>query len=225
MALRRSNDVFLLTLVDFLVQVIFFATFIFVVHQALIEDPNAKEYNNAQVTRAIQLAGVSDLTELTDELTKLAPVTLRGLNESLGEDVQGEDIERAVEAIEKAGGATELDDAMTRLARLEEGQGKPACIFEMREGKRRPKILATAIGTASTISFTENTPELQDLLSSLGLSYGNVQSLGLSEFRRTFSPVISKFPDCRYTIALRETTNLVNARDAAQQVFYVAVRR
>lgn len=208
MALRRSNDVFLLTLVDFLVQVIFFAVFIFVVYQTLIKDPNAKDYDSAQVTKAIQLAGVSDLNELTDELTKLAPVNLKGFNAKLGD-----------------GGAAQLDRKLERLAKLERGQGKPACIYETVDGERKPKMLATAIGSASSITFVENTPELQSLLSSLGLTFEGVRSLSLPAFRRTFAGVIHKQPECRYTIVLRETTNLVNARDAAQQIFYVAVRR
>ena len=208
MALRRSNDVFLLTLVDFLVQVIFFAVFIFVVYQTLIKDPNAKDYDSAQVTKAIQLAGVSDLNELTDELTKLAPVNLKGFNAKLGD-----------------GGAAKLDRKLERLAKLERGQGKPACIYETVDGERKPKMLATAIGSASSITFVENTPQLQTLLSSLGLTFENVRSLSLPAFRRAFAGAIHKQPECRYTIVLRETTNLVNARDAAQQIFYVAVRR
>lgn len=208
MALRRSNDVFLLTLVDFLVQVIFFATFIFVAYQALIKDPNAKDYDQAQVTKAIELAGVSDLNELTDELTKLAPVNLKGFNSKLGD-----------------GGAAQLDKKLERLAKLERGQGKPACIYETVDGERKAKMLATAVGSASNITFVENTPELQKLLSSLGLTFENVRSLSLPAFRRTFAGVIHRQPECRYTIVLRETTNLVNARDAAQQIFYVAIRR
>jgi hypothetical protein len=208
MALRRSNDVFLLTLVDFLIQVIFFAAFIFVVYQTLIKDPNSKEYDSAEVTKAIQLAGVSDLNELTDELTKLAPVNLKGFNARLGD-----------------GGAGQLDRKLERLAKLEQGQGKPACIYETIDGERKPKMLATAIGSASSITFVENTPELQTLLGSLGLRFEDIRSLSLPAFRRTFNSVIQKQPECRYTIILRETTNLVNARDAAQQIFYVAVRR
>lgn len=225
MALRRSNDVFLLTLVDFLIQIIFFSVFVFVAYQALLDDPKAKEYDNAQVTKAIELAGVSDLNELTDELTKLAPVSLKGFNSKLGDDVLQGDISKTAEAIGEAGGAEGLIEKLARLEKLERGQGKPACIYETVEGERKPKILATAIGSSSTITFVENTPELQKLLSSLGLQYENVRSLSHAAFKRTFSNVIHNQPDCRYTIVLRETTNLVNARDAAQQVFYVAVRR
>ncbi len=85
--------------------------------------------------------------------------------------------------------------------------------------------MAKAVGTASSITFVERTPEFDALLASLGLNFGQVRSLSLSAFQRTLGPIVTKQPDCRYTIMLRETTNLVNARDAAQQIFYVAVRR
>lgn len=225
MALRRSNDVFLLTLVDFLIQIIFFSVFIFVVYQALLKDPKAKNYDSAQVTKAIEVAGVSNLVELTDELTKLAPVTLRGFNAKLGDDADQGHIEAAADAIAEAGGAEKLAEKLERLAKLERGQGKPACIYETVDGEKKPKMLATAVGSASIITFVENTPELQNLLTSLGLKFENVKSLSHGAFKRAFSQVIHNQPECRYTIVLRETTNLVNARDAAQQIFYVAVRR
>lgn len=225
MALRRSNDVFLLTLVDFLVQVIFFALFIFVVYQTMVKDPKAKQYDPSQVDQAIKLAGVSDLKELTDELTKLAPVSLKGFNSKLGPDQQKGDVQQAADAIQKVGGAKALSEKLARLEKLERGQGKPSCIYETFNGERRPKLMATAVGSASSITFVDRTPEFDALLASLGLDFEQVKNLSLPAFRRTFGPVVIKQPDCRYTIVLRETTNLVNARDAAQQIFYVAVRR
>lgn len=225
MAIRRSNDVFLLTLVDFLIQIIFFSLFVFVVYQALINDPNAKNYDNAQVTKTIEAAGVSNLTELTDELTKLAPVSLKGFNEALGKDVRPGDIEEAAKAINKAGGAEKLGAAVERLAKLELGSNKPACIYTVENGEKTTTTLATAVGSATSITFTSNTPELATLLSSIGLRYDDVKSLSLSRFKQVLAPVLRNQPDCRYTIVLRETTRLVNARDAAGQIFYLRIRR
>ncbi len=225
MALRRSNDVFLLTLVDFLVQVIFFALVIFVVYQSMIKDPKAKRYDPAQVAKAIELAGVSDLKELTDELTKLAPVNLKGFNSKLGPDLQQGDVQQAADALQKVGGARALSDKLARLEKLERGQGKPSCIYETVNGERKPKLIARAVGSASMITFVDRTPEFDALLGSLGLNFSQVRTLSLPAFRRTLGPIVTKQPNCRYTIVLRETTNLVNARDAAQQIFYVAIRR
>ena len=180
MAIRRSNDVFLLTLVDFLIQIIFFSLFVFVVYQALINDPNSKEYDNALVTKTIEAAGVSNLTELTDELTKLAPVTLKGFNAALGKNTQPGDIEEAAKAIDKAGGAQKLGAAIERLAKFEQGSNKPACIFSIENGEKTATTLATAVGSGSSITFTGNTPELERLLNSINLKYDAVSSLSLS---------------------------------------------
>ncbi len=71
----RRDDVFFFVLIDFLVQAIFFGLFIFVVYQADIKK------KQAQSRDAVDAAGVSDLTELTDELSRLAPLKLKELNE------------------------------------------------------------------------------------------------------------------------------------------------
>ena len=97
---RRSDNVFLLTLVDFLVQIIFFGLFIFVVYQALL-NREAKQYNPGDVNEAIERAGVSNLKELIDELSKLAPIRLKGFNDALGDSLpEGDELPVAVEAAE-----------------------------------------------------------------------------------------------------------------------------
>lgn len=225
MALRRSNDVFLLTLVDFLIQVIFFSLFIFVIYQSLINDPKAKKFDNEKVAKAIEAAGVSDLTELVDELSKLAPVRLKGFNDSLGDDMEQGDVAKLAEAFKKLGGGAKLPSAMSRLEKLEQGSDKPPCIFEILNGQRRAKSLASAIGSGSTITFVSNTPELNTLLNSIGLKYENIRALSLQSFKRTFTPVLLKQPNCRYTLNFRETSRMVDARDAANQIFYLRLSR
>lgn len=221
---QRSDSVFLLTLVDFLVQVIFFGLFVFVVYQAMLQR-DAKRYEPAAVKRAIETAGVSDLTELVDELSKLAPVRLKGFNETLGNESGQADVHRAAEAIKEAGGATGLSNAMQRLAKLERGSGLPPCLEEKVDGGRRPATLASATGGGGVITFDAPTPQFTALLGEVGLSYGAVHSLGLREFTRTFRRVLEKHPQCRYTIVFRETTRMVDARDAAGQIFYLKLRR
>jgi hypothetical protein len=221
---QRSDSVFLLTLVDFLVQIIFFGLFVFVVYQTILQREKRK-YDPIAVDRAVETAGVSDLTELVDELSKLAPVRLKGFNASLGAELDEAQVRRAVEAIRDAGGAAGMTEAMQRLGKLERGSGLPACLDETVGGTRRAATLATATGTGSSIVFDAPTPQLTRLLSEIGLDYGSVRSLGLRDFTRTFRRVLTKHPNCRYTIVLRETTRMVNARDAAGQIFYLKLRR
>lgn len=222
---RRSDNVFLLTLVDFLIQIIFFGLFVFAVWQAVLNRGAEKKYDPQDVKDAVETAGVSSLKELVDELSKLAPVRLKGMNDALGKDLTPEQVAKAREAIQLAGGADGLSHAMQRLAKLEQGSDKPPCLFEMVNGQRQSKTLATAVGTASSITFSGSTPEFDQLLSEVGLSYPSVQSLGVREFPKVFSRVLRAHPTCRYTIVLRETTSMVTARDAVNQIFYTKLRR
>jgi hypothetical protein len=222
---RRSDNVFLLTLVDFLIQIIFFGLFVFAVWHAVLNRGAEKRYDPQDVKDAVEQAGVSNLKELVDELSKLAPVRLKGMNDALGKDLTADEVKMVHEAIRQAGGADGLASAMQRLAKLEQGSDKPPCLFEMVNGQRRAKTLATAVGTGSTISFSGSTPELEQLLAELGLSYGRVQTLGVREFPRVFAGVLKVHPACRFTITLRETTSMVTARDAVGQIFYTRLRR
>jgi hypothetical protein len=224
MAISRADNVFLLTLVDFLVQIIFFGLLIFVFFKES-ESKSRASASPEQVEKALDAAGVSNIVELNDELSKLAPVRLKGLNEKLHAGTKDADITRAADAIGKAGGAGGLPDAIERLAKLEEGSGKPPCISDMVGGKKQARTLATALGSATTITFQSETPDLATLLRSIGLHYSDVRSLSLTQFSRTFGRVVTAQPKCRYTLEFRETTRLVDARDAAGQIFYLKVRR
>lgn len=224
MSQQRSDSIFLLTLVDFLIQVIFFGLFIFVVYQTVLQR-DRRRYDPAAVARAVETAGVTNLTELVDELSKLAPVRLKGFNATLGNEANEAQVRRAAEAIREAGGASGVSNAMQRLAKLERGSGLPACIDDTVDGSRRAVPLATATGTGSSIVFDAPTPQLNTLLAEIGRGFGSVRSLSLRDFPRVFQRVLTKHPNCRYTIVLRETTRMVNARDAAGQIFYLKLRR
>lgn len=224
--MQRSDNVFLLTLVDFLVQIIFFGLFVSVAYQASQQARREKlDAEAASLGKVLETAGVSSFTELQDELGKLAPVRLKGFNESLGSVGGGGDAEVLKKMLDETGGADGMRGKLDRLAKLEQGLGKPPCLSENRGGNRVAVPIATVVGDASSLTFTGNTPQLQAVLAGLGLSYDRVRSLGLAEFRRTFRPIVTVYPDCRHTIMLRETTRLVDARDAAQAYFYAQIRR
>lgn len=224
MALKRSDNVFLLTLVDFLIQIIFFGLLLFVFY-AENERKNRVAYTAKDVKTAIDAAGVSNIVELNDELSKLAPVRLKGLNERLGTSRHDPALDSAAQAIAKLGGIDKLPDALARLAKLEQGSDKPPCLYDVAGTRKQAKTLASAIGGASTITFQSETPELARLLAARGLAFEQVRSLSLPQFRKLFSRVLTAEPNCRYTLEFRETTRLVDARDTAGQIFYLKVRR
>jgi len=76
---KRAYDVFFFTLIDFLVQVAFFFILLFVVSEAArVSAESDRAQEGQQVKKLRELSGglgFSNLTELTDYLTKLVPVS------------------------------------------------------------------------------------------------------------------------------------------------------
>ena len=222
--MQRSDNVFLLTLIDFLVQILFFGLLIFVVYQAS-EKLRKKDTANqqSQIKQALDTAGVSDIRQLNDELSKLAPVQLKGLNGMLGMLGGVGETGKALKIVKAAGGSAAIAEKLSRLQKLEEGTGKPPCLFNMRSGKRQAVPLARVTATNSTITFAALTPQLLTVLNSIGVTYPDVRTLGLSQFRRIFRKVVEKHPNCRYSLVFNEQTRLVDARDAAGRYFFLQI--
>jgi hypothetical protein len=205
--MRRSDDVFFFTLIDFLLQVFFFGLLLFVVGQHLKNDEDRnRESEIKQRDTLLKAAGVSSITELTDALTKMAPLDrLRGTNDFVARSGGQQAVEAAVAAASAAGGVEELSklqgqvDAMTdRIAKLE-GWGKVSCIPNVTvNGVVRPKSVGTVVVTDEAVTLQSPTPELLTLLSSHGLTFDAVQTLNLASFRSTFAAVVTKQPECRY---------------------------
>src|SRR4051794_2255230 len=120
--MRRTDDVFFFTLIDFLVQVLFFGLLLFVVakvKEQAAEMKLAKE--SAEVEKIKKATGISDLTELTDTLTRLAPIT---------------ELKGTADFIRSVGGIEKVKEGLDRLHKYDEGSGKPPCLFIVTDGKR-----------------------------------------------------------------------------------------
>lgn len=201
--MKQNDDVFFFTLIDFLVQVLFFGLFLFVALQTIRDKAEEKQNaDSANIKRMEDWAGVSNLTQLSDLLTKLAPPSEL---HSLGE------IARA------AGGKEALAKKIEKLRKIEEGVDKPSCLVTS-EG--HTAILATVIADDNTLRFEAPTPELNTVLSTLGTNFNAIRELPLATFAEIFAPLTQIRPDCRYTVRLIENTRFVDARDALGGVFY-----
>jgi hypothetical protein len=170
---------------------------------------------------------VANLSELTDELTRLAPI--KDIREAVMvvKDAGGsEKIRQAVDLVNKNGGLTEVESKIVRLARYEDGFGKPPCHFSLgADNKKIPRSVATVIATDDRISFQGNTPELREVLQKLDVSYDAVKTLSLKEFERTFTPIKQKQASCFYWLVFNEKTRFVEARDAARKSFQLFYRK
>lgn len=99
------------------------------------------------------------------------------------------------------------------------GVGKPHCL-PREDNPRRAKILASVIANKNRITFTEETPNLTEVLQMLELEYEDVQSLSLGQFGEEFAQILTRKPDCRYTLEVTEVSDLTKPRDAIEKLFY-----
>jgi hypothetical protein len=230
--MKRSDDVFFFTLIDFLLQVFFFGLVLYVLSHAIQmkadktrrDSEKSRKDDIAAVKRLEVMTGVSNLTELTDLLTNLGPINeLKGTADFISRAGGAEKVKAAVKTVEAMGGATAVNEKLAKLRKFEEGAGKPPCLFSQLTDKKVPRPLATVVANDTTISFEGSNPDLEATLALLGRAYPSVRELSLNDFRKAFAPLLSKKPDCRYTLRFRENTKFVFARDAAQSSFYLIV--
>lgn len=223
--MKRSDDVFFFTLIDFLLQAFFFGLLLYVVARSAngaVEHEKAER--EKQIEQVNRVAGVSNLTELTDLLTKLAPIRdLQGTADFIARAGGAEKVMDKVALVDRAGGAENLESKLEKLRKLEEGTGRPPCLYDEVDGKKIVRPLAVVVANDTHITFQQTNPELEKVLSMLGREFASVRDLPLAEFRKTFSMLVVKKPECRYTLAFREQTRFVDARDAARFAFYLSI--
>lgn len=221
--MRRSETVFFFTLVDFLLQICFFGLFIFVTYHSVqaglkhVEDKRRKGITHA-VDMLQQHFGISNLVELTDYLTKLVPANqLKGWAEFYS-GIGSADARQIVDFVRQNGGIGEVEK---KLRQLEEGSGKPPCIYDVRDGKKVRRILASALADDTSIRFLRSTADLEAVLALLGANYSEVERLALRDFRQRFEALRRIKPECRYSLLFFEATPLRAPRDAARHAFYL----
>ena len=159
-----------------------------------------------------ELTGISDLRELTDELSRLGP-----LSNAVSKISQFEKIKPS---IEKIGGI----DAAEKLLKAEagkKGQGMPPCL----EGGAK---IANFDSYSDKIVFaTSLTTDFDNLLSELNISKEKIASLSLEEFRQVFASLIlrNKRKDCIYNINLIEHSFDTRPRDSFRSIFMTYTQR
>ena len=226
--MRRSDDVFFFTLIDFLLQVFFFGLLLFVAGRALENDKDISRVDrDKQVDAMVKAMGVSSIAELSDLLTKLVPLDkLRGTADFIARNGGEKKVEDGLKALQAAGGIDKIGELKTenaalaeRIAKLE-GWGKVSCLPNvMVNGKLQPKTIGLAIVTDDSITLQDPTPDMLALLKTHGLEFDSVKRLSLSAFRTTFAPVVAKQPECRYFLTVRRETRFFEPMGAVCTVF------
>jgi hypothetical protein len=226
--MRRSDDVFFFTLIDFLLQVFFFGLLMFVVGQMLEHRKDVDRAKEEVAKRKVlELTRVSNLTELTDFLSKLVPLDhLRGTKEFIDRNGGPQQVKAAIDAVRAAGGVEKVKDLQQQVDGLThqvaqlEGWGKVSCIPNVRVGdKYQPKTVARVVVYDDRIVLEDPSPEMKSVLASLGLEFSAVQQLSPSGFRATFAPLVAKHPECRYFLSRVVHTKYLDPMNAVWSAF------
>lgn len=209
--MRQTEHVLYITLIDFLLQLLFLGMVISVIYaiaqrqEPATPDPAAARDALEAMTKIKNLTGISDLTKLTDELTRLGPLNQVGNDAQSWRDIS--------DAIREIGGKENARKTLTEQAAKRGGQGLPSCL----ENKAR---LATFHAYQDRIELGDfDAKEFNALLSKIGESKIKVEHLSNSEFSKIFSRVKTTHPDCRFNVDLVEHSYDTRPRDAVRSAF------
>jgi len=205
--MRQSEHVLYITLIDFLLQLLFLGMVISVIYSISQQDQE-NSLNPAIAKNAIEgmekvknLTGISDLTQLTDELTRLGP--LQSANSEL------EAFRKITDAVKNVGGT----DVAKKILEKQSGQGFPSCL------PNRAK-LATFHAYPDHIDLGRfDDKEFPALLEKLGIKISNVERVLRTEFSGIFKKVKFYYPDCRFNVELIEHSFDTRPRDSVRQIF------
>ncbi len=209
--MRQSEHVLYITLVDFLLQLLFLGLVLSVIYTALQPDPDEVQANKAFVAEVKKLTGISDLTVLTDELTRLGPL------KSAASDVKF--VRELEDLMSKVGGqekALKLLNDESKKA----GQGLPSCL-------PNGKTIANFDAYSDRIELqTPLSVEMNDLLKILKIAPERVAKLGLHEFRDVFGALAARnqTEKCIYNVVLYEHVFDTRPRDKFNGLFVTLKR-
>ena len=210
--MRQSEHILYVTLIDFLLQILFLGLVLSVIYAASlepdpergkIEDPKTAQENIQTIKK---LTGISDITELTDLLTRLGPL----------QQVKGkqDDYEKLYSEAKKVGGVDAAKKIPADYAAVSGGQGSKSCL----PNKARLATLHVYRDRIELGSFDPK--EFPDLLGKLSLSKEKVERLSLEEFTKLFSEVKTLFPDCKFNVDLIEHSYDTRPRDVIRPIFW-----
>ncbi len=196
---------------DFLLQLIFLGLIIGVIYASLQTeeaqtiDPKPGQEALEELRKIKNMLGISDLTNLTDELSRLAPLQATSMFVAVGKDLEV--------AVSGVGGTEQAKKILEKHIILKAGQGKPSCL-------QNGAILAVLDAYEDRIEIQRPlTADFEKLLLELGLEKHNYR-FKLAEFKANFSPLLSKHPDCRYNVKIIEHSFDTRPRDAIRGTFW-----
>lgn len=208
--MRQGEQVLYITLIDFLLQLLFVGVVVSVIYT--LSQPGSDEKVDLVEFKdnVKKLTGISDLTEITDELTRLGP--LREVEKKLATSKGFNELST------KLGGA----EAALKILSIEAGKGtapgKPWCL--------NGRSIAVFDAYLDRIELRAPlSPEMSDLIKNLKINLENYQSVPISEFYKIFGPIKNFEKDCVFNVTFIEHSYNTRPRDAAYSVFKLSLQK
>ena len=208
----RSEQSLYVTLIDFLMQLLFFGLLIGVMYaianagedDAMVAVTKERDKLAIQLKDLYQATGTTDFPHLKAELGRLGP---------LSEVSKLTDVARALApSVEAVGG---LKNAQRLIEdQVRRGQFKPPCFDN-------PAKVATFHAHADHImADSQRGAEFRRLINELKVDEARLNRMSFEQFSEIFSEVLVKFPDCRFNVTVVEYTPLKQPRDVVRRFFY-----
>ena len=197
---QKSDSVFLLTLVDLLVQIIFLAIFVGAVYMANDgkEDIEKKRISDPKAKIIVEV-GVLKVAELVNAMVKLVPIDR--LMELVVILPEFKSIE-ALKAALKLATTAKFDPGLLEKQNQELekkiafGVGKPTCVF----GPEKLKNLFAIQERNNSFIIFNFTPKAVELFSNSNMNFSEGQELSFDQFE-SFAKIISNSEkDCRFQV-------------------------
>ena len=197
---RKSDSVFLLTLVDLLVQIIFLAIFVGAVYIASEgQDDAEKKRISDPKAKIIVEVGVLKVAELVNAMVKLVPIDrLMELVVLLPEFKSIEALKAALRLATTAKFNPELLDKQNQELekKISFGVGRPPCVF----GPNKLKNLFAIQEQENSYKITNLTPKAVELFSELKLNFGDGQDISFDQFDKAAKLIAGTEKECRFQV-------------------------
>ena len=222
MSKKHNEDVFFFTLIDFLIQILFFGLVIYVASASasLLSKSTTTQIDLKSVAIVNRWTSTSSIPELA-KLLKDHPNPPTPFSDwiPLISTRKLDDVIIKLAYVEARGGISKIDGQLAKAARA---LGKPSCVTGD-EDRGKATFIADFILSDDRIEIIgAPAPQFMAILEEdLKVKLEEIRSLPLEKFRELFSPVIINHSDCRYYVKIKETTKLRAPRESVQSVFLI----
>jgi hypothetical protein len=204
---QKSDSVFLLTLVDLLVQIIFLAIFVGAIYFANDgkEDVEKKSISDPKAKIIVEV-GVLKVAEIVNAMVKLVPIDrLMELAVLLPEFKSIEALKAALRLATTAKFDPELLDKQNKELekKIAYGVGLPACQF----GVEKSKILLAIQEQTTSYKITNLTPKAKELFLKLKINLVEGQEVNFVQFVDFAKLISNTEKNCRFQVIYQPSSS------------------